>query len=98
MKAQIFLSGVLEQTGKKICLVSVLAGGCSGMQYNILFTEELPKYEVTQIGAGIYVDNLSLTLLQDCSLELEEQLGSKRIFVKNPSAKSSCSCGSSFSA
>lgn len=97
LKAQIFLSGILEQTNKKICLVSVLAGGCSGMQYSMLFLDNLPDYDTTQISNGIYVDNLSLPLLQNCIIDLEEKIGSKRIIVTNSSAKSSCSCGSSFS-
>jgi iron-sulfur cluster insertion protein len=97
LKARIFLAGSLEATGKKYCVLSVLSGGCNGMQYSILFVETLPDYEVKEIAPSIFVDTLSLEYLQDSSLELEEDIGSKKIIVKNPNAKTSCSCGSSFS-
>lgn len=97
LKAQIFLAGSLAAEKKKYCLLSVLSGGCNGMQYSILFVDELPKYDVEEIATNIYVDALSLQYLENCSLELEEGEGFKKIVVKNPDAKTSCSCGSSFS-
>ena len=97
LKAQIFLSASLQSTNKKHCLISVLAGGCNGMQYSMLFIDELPEYEVSVLAPNIYVDALSLSYLEGCKVELEETLGSKKIVINNPAAKSSCSCGSSFS-
>lgn len=97
IKAQIFLTSKLQADNKRYCLLSVLAGGCNGMQYSIIFVNELPKYETIEIGTNIYVDSLSLTYLEGCTLALDEKLGFKRIVVNNPAAKSSCSCGSSFS-
>jgi iron-sulfur cluster insertion protein len=97
LKAQIFITGQLQGANKKYCLLSVLAGGCSGMQYSVLFADELPKYEIQEIASNIYVDCSSLTYLENCILDLEETSGSKKIVIKNPDAKSSCSCGSSFS-
>ncbi len=97
LKAQIFLTSGLEAENKKYCLLSVLSGGCNGMQYSILFVDELPKYEMVGLTDNIFVDTLSLQYLENSSIELEEKLGSKRIVVKNPDAVSSCSCGSSFS-
>ncbi len=96
-KAQIFLTTKLQADNKKYCLLSVLAGGCNGMQYSILFADKLPEYEMLEIGSNIFVDSLSMIYLDGCNLELDEKLGFKRIVVKNPAAKSSCSCGSSFS-
>lgn len=97
IKAQIFLESTRQTENKKYCLFSVLSGGCSGMQYSMLFVDELPKYEVVEIVPNFYVDSLSLNNLQDSIVDVEEKPGMKKIIVKNPQAVSTCSCGSSFS-
>jgi iron-sulfur cluster insertion protein len=97
LKAQIFITSNIEKDNKKFALLSVLSGGCNGMQYSLILIDQLPKYEVSEIAPNIYVDTLSLQYLDNSTVDLEESLGSRKIVIKNPDAKSSCSCGSSFS-
>jgi iron-sulfur cluster insertion protein len=96
-KARLFLTAGLQAEGKKYCALSVLSGGCNGLQYQILLLDALPDYKTIEIAPGIVMDEMAQEYLKDCTLDLEETLGYRKIVIKNPSAKSSCSCGTSFS-
>lgn len=76
----------------------IVAGGCSGMQYRIDLAEELRSTDrvVQKDGVRIAVDPKSLTYLQNSTLDWEEDFFGGEFKVKNPNAKSSCSCGISF--
>jgi iron-sulfur cluster assembly accessory protein len=95
LKAEIFIQLACEQENKKYCFLSVLAGGCSGFKYSVLFTDTVIK-DSTLIKSNILVDNYSISLLGDCIINLKEELGFKQLTFENPIAKSSCSCGKSF--
>src|SRR5687768_16683065 len=97
LKAQIFLISGLESSGKKICLLGVLSGGCSGLRYTVTYLDELPSYETIELSPSIYIDELSLSYVSGSTVDLEVGSGYKKIIISNPQAKSSCSCGSSFS-
>ena len=76
----------------------IVAGGCSGMQYRIDLAEELrPTDRVAKKdGVRIAVDPKSLAYLQNSTLDWEEDFFGGEFKIKNPNAKSSCSCGISF--
>jgi len=76
----------------------IVAGGCSGMQYRIDLAEELRATDrvVEKDGVRIAVDPKSVTYLTDSTLDWEEDFFGGEFKVKNPNAKSSCSCGISF--
>ena len=76
----------------------IVAGGCSGMQYRIDLAEELrPADRVAEKdGVRIAVDPKSLAYLHDSTLDWEEDFFGGEFKIKNPNAKSSCSCGISF--
>ena len=96
IKAKIFIQGALEAQNKKYCFLSVLSGGCSGLQYNIVFTDTIIK-DSTFVSDNFLVDNYSIELLGDCVINLIDELGRKQLSIENPTAKSSCFCGKSFS-
>ena len=96
IKAKIFIQGALEAQNKKYCFLSVLSGGCSGLQYNIVFTDNIIK-DSSFISENLLVDNYSMELLGDCEINLIDELGRKQLSIENPTVKSSCSCGKSFS-
>jgi len=79
--------------------LSVSGGGCSGFQYGFSFdgtaTEEDRIYE--RDGIKLVVDEVSLTLLGGAEVDYVEELVGASFQVRNPNAKSSCGCGSSFS-
>jgi iron-sulfur cluster assembly accessory protein len=79
--------------------VAVLAGGCSGFQYRFeLDGETQPDDLVIQHGpARVVVDAVSLDLLSGSELDYTDELMGSHFAVRNPNAKASCGCGTSFS-
>ncbi len=76
----------------------IIAGGCSGMQYRIDFAETPRANDVivTQDDAKVFVDPKSLAYVKGSQLDYWEDLLGGGFKVVNPNAKSSCSCGVSF--
>jgi iron-sulfur cluster insertion protein len=79
--------------------VSVLAGGCSGFQYKFELDKEVQPDDliIEKANAKVLVDPSSLDLLAGSELDFTEALMGSYFAVKNPNAKSSCGCGTSFS-
>ncbi|KEI70614.1 iron-sulfur cluster insertion protein ErpA [Endozoicomonas elysicola] len=79
--------------------VYVTGGGCSGFQYGFTFDSNLADDDTLIIkeGASVVVDSLSYQYLVGAEIDYEEGLEGSRFLVKNPNAKSTCGCGSSFS-
>lgn len=79
--------------------IAVTGGGCQGFQYNFTFDSERNADDVifTRDGAEMVVDETSLDLLAGSEVDFVEDLVGSYFAVKNPNAKSSCGCGSSFS-
>ena len=78
--------------------LSVSGGGCSGFQYGFSFDETLTGEDrvFERDGVKLIVDEVSLTLLGGAEVDYVEELVGASFQVKNPNAKSSCGCGSSF--
>lgn len=79
--------------------VAVLAGGCSGFQYKFEL-DDAPQPDDLVISRGaatVVVDPASLDLLAGAELDFAEELMGSYFAVRNPNAKSSCGCGTSFS-
>lgn len=80
--------------------VSVEGGGCSGFQYRFS-TEAAPAADDVVLGeggAGLVVDPVSLPYLQGAEVDYVDELSGAQFVVRNPNAKSTCGCGSSFTA
>ncbi len=78
--------------------VSVLGGGCSGFQYEFDYAarKEEGDHVFSEGEACVYIDDTSLELLKDCTLDYSEDLGGARFEIKNPHATAKCGCGNSF--
>ncbi len=78
--------------------VGVSGGGCSGLSY-VLDFEKTPRLGDSVFGDNpkIFVDRKSLVFLRGTMLDFEGGLNGKGFVFKNPNAKASCGCGSSFS-
>ena len=75
----------------------VEAGGCHGFQYHVSLdkpTDEDTVFE--EDGARVAMDESSLELLKGSAVDWEQALIGSSFVVKNPKAKSSCGCGTSF--
>ena len=81
--------------------VAVVGGGCSGFQYSLdLEKEERPGDSIFEVkGVKCLVDPMSSTYLMGVEVDyVEGQYGQSGFAFKNPNAKHTCGCGSSFSA
>lgn len=79
--------------------VFVTGGGCSGFQYGFTFDDAAAEDD-TLVANGtvtMLVDPMSFPYLQGAEVDYEEGLMGSKFLVRNPSAKTTCGCGSSFS-
>lgn len=76
----------------------IIAGGCSGMQYRMDMTDTPRPTDVIleKEDVKVFVDPKSMTFLQGSTLDYEEDLLGGQFKIVNPNAKTSCSCGLSF--
>ncbi|MGY3266998.1 iron-sulfur cluster insertion protein [Lysobacter sp. HA35] len=80
--------------------VYIQGGGCSGFQYGFEFDEERGEDDlaVQTDGVTLVVDPLSLQYLMGAEVDYTESLHGAQFVIRNPNAKTTCGCGSSFSA
>jgi iron-sulfur cluster assembly accessory protein len=82
--------------------VFVQGGGCSGFQYGLLIDEGEGDESTDQIfevnGVRLFVDPISLRYLRGAEVDFVDNNMGGGFTIKNPNAKSTCGCGSSFSA
>jgi iron-sulfur cluster assembly accessory protein len=87
-----------ENAGK-ILRIYVEGGGCSGMQYGMVFDEKRDNDRVTEFfGVSVLVDAVSAEYLQGAVVDFSDALTGGGFKISNPNAKSSCGCGKSFEA
>ncbi|HBD19111.1 MAG TPA: iron-sulfur cluster insertion protein ErpA [Arenimonas sp.] len=87
--------------GKALMLrVAVDGGGCSGFQYGFEFDEQQAEDDLAlqRDGVTLLVDPLSLQYLMGAEVDYRESLQGAQFVIRNPNAKTTCGCGSSFSA
>jgi iron-sulfur cluster assembly accessory protein len=80
--------------------MSVKGGGCSGFQHKLDLDKEMnPKLDekFEQHGVAIVIDRRSLMYLNDVIVDFHDDLNKRGFSISNPSAKTTCGCGSSFS-
>ena len=81
--------------------VAVVGGGCSGFQYSLDIEKEERTGDLTFEVKGVkcFVDPMSSMYLAGVEVDyVEGQFGQSGFSFKNPNAKHTCGCGSSFSA
>ncbi len=100
--AQKAVKGFIQQDtalNGKALRIFVQGGGCSGFQYGFTFSDKEEGDEVTKCSDfEVVVDPMSLPYLNGALVDWVEGLQGSGFTVKNPNAKGSCGCGSSFSA
>lgn len=77
----------------------VQGGGCSGFQYGFTFDEEQNEddFLIERPGMKLVIDSMSMMYLEGAIIDYVEELMGAQFTIKNPNAKSTCGCGSSFS-
>jgi len=89
----------LPENAGKTLRIFVEQGGCSGMQYGMVFDEKRDGDFVSlQNGVGILVDSISAQYLRGTVVDFSDALTGGGFKISNPNAKQSCGCGKSFEA
>ena len=80
--------------------IYVSGGGCSGFQYGFTFDENQNEddFVVDQDEVSLLVDAHSMQYLTGSVISYNTSLMTSGFEIKNPTATSTCGCGSSFSA
>lgn len=98
---------IKEEGNDKLKLrVYVTGGGCSGLQYGFTFDETVQPEDVV-VGKVIdaddmkpqiqvLVDSLSLQYLNGAEIDYKNDIEGEQFIIRNPNAKTTCGCGSSF--
>ena len=78
----------------------VVGGGCSGFQHKLdldpQMNEKLDEsFDVK--GISVVIDKRSLLYLDGVVVDFHDDLNKRGFSITNPTAKSTCGCGSSFS-
>jgi iron-sulfur cluster assembly accessory protein len=81
----------------KYLRVYVEKGGCSGMQYSMVFDEKRPDDLVTEMhGVSVLVDAFSAQYVRGSMVDFSDALTGGGFKISNPNARQSCGCGKSF--
>jgi iron-sulfur cluster insertion protein len=91
---------IQEEGNEALALrVYIQGGGCSGFQYGFEFDENRAEDDlaVNTNGVTLLVDPLSLQYLMGAEVDYAESLQGAQFVIRNPNAKTTCGCGSSFS-
>jgi len=87
-----------ENAGKTL-RVYVEQGGCSGMQYSMVFDEKRPDdFASEMLGISIIVDPFSAQYIRGAVVDFNDSLTGGGFKISNPNARQSCGCGKSFTA
>jgi len=86
-----------EPTGTML-RVSVEGGGCSGFQYKFGIDREKAADDlvISRDGAIVLIDPVSVNYMVGSEIDFVDDLIGASFKVKNPQAKASCGCGTSF--
>ena len=90
--------------------VFISGGGCSGFQYGFMFDETVNEDDIVvtrEVGGvesesepvivTLLIDPMSFQYLQGADIDYREDVAGSQFVIRNPNAKTTCGCGSSFS-
>ena len=88
-----------EEDAKTALRVFVEGGGCHGFSYGFGFEQDVAEddsiYETN--GVRLVVDSMSIIYLDTATVDFVSSMHGDRFVIDNPSASTTCGCGSSFS-
>lgn len=79
--------------------VYISGGGCSGFQYGFTFDEKTTDGDtiIEREGVKLLIDPMSIQYLAGAEIDYSEGLEGAQFVIRNPNARTTCGCGSSFS-
>ena len=96
---------ILEEANPKLNLrVYITGGGCSGFQYGFTFDEIIQQDDIVikqtcsdqQMSVNLLVDAMSYQYISGAEIDYTSGI-QEQFIIRNPNAKTTCGCGSSFS-
>jgi len=100
-KAEEKIRELIEEDKETVGLrVYVKGGGCHGFQYGMSLESSMQEDDtvVEQGAIKVIMDSQSAPLLVGTEVDYVEHIQGSGFVMKNPTAKTTCGCGSSFSA
>ena len=97
---------IAEEENPKLNLrVYITGGGCSGFQYGFTFDEVIQEDDTVieqtttnnNIPVKLLVDSMSFQYLNHAEIDYVQGIQGEQFVIRNPNAKTTCGCGSSFS-
>lgn len=94
-----------EQNPNLNLRVYITGGGCSGFQYGFTFDEAIQEDDTVieqtcsngNNSVKLLVDSMSYQYLQQAEIDYVQGIQGEQFVIRNPNAKTTCGCGSSFS-
>ncbi|KTD49356.1 iron-sulfur cluster insertion protein ErpA [Legionella rubrilucens] len=85
--------------------VYITGGGCSGFQYGFTFDETIQDDDTVvvqtcsdgQSTVKLLIDSMSHQFLNEAEIDYVQGIQGEQFVIRNPNAKTTCGCGSSFS-
>lgn len=95
---------IRDEQNPNLCLrIYVTGGGCSGFQYGFSFDDHIAEDDtlVEQICSNqstvrLLIDSMSIQYLKGAEVDFSSGI-QEEFVIRNPNAKTTCGCGSSFS-
>jgi iron-sulfur cluster assembly accessory protein len=89
---------ILTDTSQAGIKVSVVGGGCAGLQYKLDPVEGPAEGDLIQIIEGVlfYIHPMAAPYLKDTQIDFQDALMDGGFKFINPNATSTCGCGTSF--
>lgn len=96
--AEVEVKRLLIEEGKPGLRLGIKGGGCSGLSYNLEFTDEEDGDTVIEFDDfKVFLDRKSTIYLSGITLDFKAGLQGRGFVFQNPQATNTCGCGESFS-
>ncbi len=94
-----------EQDPELKLRIYVTGGGCSGFQYGFTFDKNQAFDDTVveqhcsdgEARVKLLIDSMSIQYLKQAEIDYVQEIQGERFVIRNPNAKTTCGCGSSFS-
>jgi len=95
------IQGMMLKEGKQgyALRFGVVTGGCAGLSYEMKFQKNPYENDIAfkQNGVDVIINQESVEFVKGIEIDYVDTLRESGFKYKNPIAKSSCGCGTSFS-